>query len=247
MSYAQPLIQAGRLTAPLNSNVSTQERDMTEYLAEHWILSIVVTILLGAIGSGLWDAALKPVSRHIGSRLFTVITFGAKRSRDKIYQGAARGHHELPSLYILLIVLAVGVTVLTTSQLRLYIALYAPEILSVQLVEKCPQQEESKLKECVREQAKEKLAPAAQILSLIAIFMTVVIFYRFAAINRMNLVTTYYEQCVRASRPFLDDKTFQLIEQQYSLMSTKEHYDAIIEQLTQVARANNAALPESYL
>jgi len=220
---------------------------MTEYLAEHWVLSIVVAILLGAVGSGLWDAALKPVSRKIGSRLFTIITFGAKRARDRIYKRAAMGHHELPSLYILLTVVAVMVAALTASQLLLYVKLYAPEILSVQVAKECPQEEESKLRECVRERAREKLGPVAQILNLIAIFVTVIIFYRFAAINRMNLVTTYYEQCVRAVRPFLDEKTFQLIEQQYALMSTKEHYDAIIEHLTQIARANEASLPESYL
>lgn len=220
---------------------------MTEYLAEHWILSIVVTILLGAIGSGLWDAALKPISLKLGSKLYTVVTFGARRSRDKIYKGAAMGHHELPSLYILLTIIVVGISALTATQMRLYAQLYAPEILTVQLVAECPKENEAKLKECVREQAKEKLAPAVQILSLIAIFMTVVISYRFIAINRMNLVTTYYEQCVRAVRPFLDETTFKALEQQYALMTTKENYDEIIGQLATVANSNNSSLPESYL
>ncbi len=65
--------------------------------------------------------------------------------------------------------------------------------------------------------------------------------------DRMNLVTTYYEQCVRAVRPFLDEKTFKMLEQQYALMRTKEHYDAIISQLAAVANDNNSSLPESYL
>ncbi|MBE0616046.1 MAG: hypothetical protein IH604_20435 [Burkholderiales bacterium] len=220
---------------------------MTEYLAEHWILSIVVTILLGAIGSGLWDAALKPISLKLGGQLYTVITFGARRSRDKIYKRAAMGHHELPSLYILLIVMVVGISALAATQMRLYVQLYAPEILSVRLVAGCPKEDETKFKECVREQAKEKLAPVVQILSLIAIFITVVIFYRFTAINRMNLVTTYYQQCVRAVRPFLDEKTFKTLEQQYALMTTKEHYEAIISQLATVANDNNSSLPESYI
>ena len=220
---------------------------MTEYLAEHWILSIVVTILLGAIGSGLWDAALKPITLKLGSQLYTVITFGARRSRDKIYKRAAMGHHELPSLYILLIVMVLGISALTATQMRLYVQLYAPEILTIRLVAECPKEDATKFKECIREQAKEKLAPVVQILSLIAIFMTVVIFYRFIAINRMNLVTTYYEQCVRAVRPFLDEKTFKMLEQQYALMRTKEHYDAIISQLAAVANDNNSSLPESYL
>ena len=122
---------------------------MTEYLAEHWILSIVVTILLGAIGSGLWDAALKPITLKLGSQLYTVITFGARRSRDKIYKRAAMGHHELPSLYILLIVMVLGISALTATQMRLYVQLYAPEILTIRLVAECPKEDATKFKECI--------------------------------------------------------------------------------------------------
>lgn len=220
---------------------------MSEYLAEHWILSVIVTILLGAIGSGLWDAALKPISLMLGSKLFTVITFGAKRSRDKIYKGAAMGHHELPSLYILLMLMVLAISTLTSSQVRFYVRLYAPEVLTIRLVAECPKENETKYKECVRKQVNEILATRVQILSLISIFVVVFIFYRFAAINRMNLVATYYEQCIRAVRPFLDEKTFRMIEQQYALMSTKDHYDAIISQLAVLAKDNNSSLPESYI
>jgi hypothetical protein len=219
---------------------------MAEYLAEHWVLSIVATIVLGAIGSGLWDA-VKPVSRKLGSTLFTIITFGARRARDKIYREAAMGHHELPSLYILFIVLGLGTAVLIAGQVRLYVAVYAPEVLPPPLIAQCPDKDEVKLKECIRERAKEEVLPALQWLSLIAIFLTVVIFYRFAAVNRMNLVTTYYEQCLKAARPFIDDRNVQLLEQRYAMMTTKEHYDSIISQLADVAKNNGASLPKSYL
>lgn len=219
---------------------------MSEYLAEHWVLSIIATIVLGAIGSGLWDAALKPISRRIGSTLFTVLTFGAKRARDKIYRGAAMGHHELPSLYILLMVLTIGVAVLITSQVLLYVKIYVPG-LSGAVVGGCSEKEEAKQRECIRERVKEKLIPTLQVLSLVAIFLVVIIFYRFGAINRMNLVTTYYEQCLKSVRPFLKEGEFLVIEQRYSTMTTKEEYEAIVRRLADVATANGASLPESYL
>jgi hypothetical protein len=157
------------------------------------------------------------------------------------------GHHELPSLYILLIVLVVGTGFLIGAQFRLYVAVYAPEMLTPSLIAQCPYKEESKLKECIRQQAIQKAMPIAQVLSLIAIFLTVVIFYRFATINRINLVTTYYEHCLRAVRPFLDDRRVHLVEQQYAMVTTKEQYDAIIGQLAEVAKNNGASLPESYI
>jgi hypothetical protein len=220
---------------------------MSEYLTEHWVLSIFVTILLGAIGSGLWDAALKPVTRKLGGVLFTMLTFGAKRARDKIYKGASMGHHELPSLYILLICLSIGIAALISSQIRLYAAVYAPELTGAHIVEKCIEKEAEKQKECIREAIKEKMTPTVQILSLLATFICVVFGYRFAAVNRMNLVTTYYGQCLKAVRPFLTEAELFLIEQRYALMTTKEDYDEIIRQMAAVAKTNSASLPESYL
>lgn len=220
---------------------------MTDYLADHWALSIIATIILGAIGSGLWDAALKPVSRRLGSALFTGITFGARRARDRIYRGAAMGHHELPSLYIMLLLFVVATAFLIASQFRLYIVAYAPEMLPASLSVQCSEKEESKLKECIREQAIQKVLPKAHALSLVAIFLSVMLFYRFAAVNRMNLVTTYYQQCLKAVRPFLDDLTLHLIEQEYAMMTTKEQYDAIVGKLADVAKSNNASLPDSYI
>lgn len=219
---------------------------MSDYLSEHWVLSIIATIVLGAIGSGLWDAGLKPVSRKLGGALFTMITFGAKRSRDKIYKNAAMGHHELPSLYILLIVFLAAISFLVLSQLRLYIAIYAPDA-STALVSKCAEKEESKKIECVKEQVNKRMIPTLQVISLISIFMSVFILYRFATINRANLVTTYYEQCIRSAKPFLGREKFLLIEQKYSQMKTKEDYDDLIKELSEVMQSNGASLPESYL
>lgn len=219
---------------------------MTEYLAEHWVLSIVVTILLGAVGSGLWEAALKPLTRKIGGVIFMVITFGAKRARDGVYRQAAMGHHELPSLYILLIVLCIGIASLVATQLRLYVVVYAPEVAE-QLLSNCEEDRLDKQAECVREAVKKNVMPTLQIASLVAIFAAVVIFYRFVTINRTNLVTTYYEQCLKAVRPLLSESEALIIEQQYALMTTKEDYLAILDKLEVTAAANKMTLPASYV
>lgn len=220
---------------------------MTEYFAEHWILSIVVTIVLGAVGSGLWEAALKPLMRKTSSLLFTLLTFGARRARDGVYKDAAMGHHELPSLYILLIVLLLSITTIMASQVRFYVAVYAPQVSDL-LLEKCQQEkEQTKQKECIREVIKQNFMPVMQVTSLFAIFMSVFIFYRFMMINRINLVITNYEQCLKAVRPFLAESESMLIEQRYALMTTKEDYLAIICDLEAVAKNNNTVLPAAYL
>lgn len=147
----------------------------------------------------------------------------------------------------MLIVLAVGTAFLIASQLRLYVVVYAPEVLPAPLSVQCAEKDESRLKECIREQAIQKVMPFAHVASLVGIFLTVMLFYRFAVVNRINLVTTYYEQCLRAVRPFLEEHTLHLIEQKFAMMTTKEQYEAIIAKLAEVAKSNGASLPDSYI
>lgn len=193
---------------------------MSEYLAEHWILSIVATIVLGAIGSGLYEIALKPISRKIASLLFTIITFNAKRSRDNIYKEAAKGHHEISNLIILLIIIATISILIITVEVGHYVS---------------------------TSQIKEIILPFGQSKTLLGVFLFVVINYSFISINKTNLVITYYNQCMKSAKPFLDSQNFLLIEQRYSLMKTKEEYDAIISQLADVMHKNSASLPDSYI
>lgn len=219
---------------------------MSEYLSEHWIASIIITIFLGAIGSGLWDAALKPASRKFGSVIFTIITFGAKQARDNTYKRAAMGHHELPSLYILLCVLTCGIAFMVLVQLRIYVAVYAPEIMPPSIILQNPQKLDLNIKDHLLK-INERALRALKFMSLAGIFAMVILIYRFAAINRMNLITTYFEQSLMAVRPFIDDSKVHLVRQQYALMTSKEQYDAIICELSAVAKNNGASLPDSYV
>jgi hypothetical protein len=239
---------------------------MTEYLTEHWILSIFITVLLGAIGSGLWDTVLKPLGTKIDNVLFTAMTLGARRSRDKIYKNAAMGHHELPSLYLLLMALLLLASLVAGSQVRLYALVYALDVVET-FASECINLEGKEAKACALNVVKEKIMPVLQIASLFALFVSIIIIYRFIAatacveyrtlasgassnytavshasgyryiaINRTNLVTTYYQQCLRVVRPYMDDKQFFEIEQRYELIVSKEDYDSIISKLREVAK-----------
>lgn len=63
-------------------------------------MGLTATILLGALGSGLWELALKPLGRWLGKSLLTVATLGSNSVRDDIYREAAKGIHEASSLQL---------------------------------------------------------------------------------------------------------------------------------------------------
>lgn len=66
-----------------------------------WILAILGTIVLGALGSGLWEVLVKPGLAWAGGAVLTISTLGLDSLRDQIYADVAIGSYERASLSIL--------------------------------------------------------------------------------------------------------------------------------------------------
>src|ERR1017187_8596583 len=65
-----------------------------------WVSAIAGTILLGALGSGLWEKAIKPLSAW-GGRLLLRTPLGLfKWSRDSMYVEIARGRRDRSTLLL---------------------------------------------------------------------------------------------------------------------------------------------------
>ncbi|MEO6816232.1 MAG: hypothetical protein ABI177_05975, partial [Edaphobacter sp.] len=58
-------------------------------------------LIVGAIGSGMWDILVKPSGKWIGQAILTAATLGSQKVKDSVYVEAARGLHDAPSLLIL--------------------------------------------------------------------------------------------------------------------------------------------------
>jgi len=66
-----------------------------------WIIYIVLALVLGALGNGLWEAAFKPFFSLSGRVLLRASTFGFTVARDSIYKEIARRTTNRPALFIL--------------------------------------------------------------------------------------------------------------------------------------------------
>ena len=83
-----------------------------------------VTIVLGAIGSGVWEWLLKPALAGSTDFLLSVGTLGVKTFKDSVYADIARGLHEDASLRLLSLVLSVGPGFVTGLFMVLLVALH---------------------------------------------------------------------------------------------------------------------------
>jgi hypothetical protein len=81
------------------------------------IAGIIAAVLLGAIGSGLWETFLRPLV-HMGVDLIVAL-FGSisQAFKDRLYREAAQGFHEQHSLSLLLFIYGVLTGAITGSMM----------------------------------------------------------------------------------------------------------------------------------
>lgn len=218
---------------------------MIDIIKDHWFVSILVTIFLGALGSGLWEAVIKPALHKLSKVIFTLLTFGAKRASDRIYKEAARGHHELPSLYVLLFIIAGTTGLLVAVETQAYLVLEARDETAIP--EECKKIEGSAEKRaCIRAYYAKRYSTVLPYLMLVSIFISVILLYRFIAINRANLIITYFNQCRAIAARYMSHEELLELDHDYALMENKEAYTALIERLNQITTKHDIKLPTSY-
>ncbi|MGA9876051.1 MAG: hypothetical protein WBQ21_09595 [Solirubrobacteraceae bacterium] len=68
-----------------------------------WIIGISGSLVIGALGSGLWNGVFSPIFIFFGRGLMSLLTVFYSSERDDVYDRAAVGLHELSSNLILMI------------------------------------------------------------------------------------------------------------------------------------------------
>ena len=63
------------------------------------ILSVLGVIFLGALGSGVWDLALKPGTLRIQKGLLNLRASTARDYKNSVYRNIAKGFHKHPSVH----------------------------------------------------------------------------------------------------------------------------------------------------
>ncbi|MGF1825326.1 hypothetical protein L4D17_04780 [Vibrio splendidus] len=224
---------------------------MAELLAKHWIISIGFTIFLGALGSALWEAALKPICKKCGSFTFKVLSFNAQKAKDKVYKNAAMGHHELPSLFNLMLtifmislILAAPVPLALGKASQIEKDLKATQV-SESIIDET-QSEKAILESKMEEIESDYFIEKTYLLLFLVLFITINFLYQFLSMNRTNLVVTYFSQAIKCIRPKINENELHVYEQKFASMTSKAEFDSLVEELKQVASENNISLPGEY-
>jgi len=216
-----------------------------------WIFGVIGLILLGALGSGLWQIALKPFTFWFLETIFNIMTLGLSSLSDAFYTEVAEGLHEEPSLENLMLLLIIIFT---------YWGMRFGDILGersasrakkelddkIEKSKKLSPEKASRLMQDVDEYYK-NLKRSIRRYNRFAIIFGVLLLsflaFRSVTIGLRNHKVTKFHQLFTICKPFLDDQEEEKILAKFSTIRSKQDYlDTIMTLVRKILEHNQDLL-----
>jgi hypothetical protein len=180
---------------------------------------IIATVLLGALGSGFWEVALRPFLAWSASILLDVATLGLTTLRDGIYVDVAKGSYERASLMTLSVLFGLLSGVVTVVGLGI---LWPPKTP--------PTTEKAK---------RSKWLPflAALAITIFFIIQSVRVTYIIRASN-------YLSQLERIVAPFVTDNQMKTFASRVASIRSRADFVAVSKEMEQIVKSKNVQPPE---
>jgi F0F1-type ATP synthase membrane subunit c/vacuolar-type H+-ATPase subunit K len=191
---------------------------MKQLIKKHWHKAIGV-IVLGAVGSGLWEYILKPGLFSLTGLALNIATLGMERFKNDLYEEIARGFHEGPSLTLLMLFFGV-------------LSGFAFGVITSKYVRGLKDRNEG---------FKRRFTKFAVIYSLFIITFLLVMSSRITYINR---AITHFSQLNLIVAPYISEEEQEIILSRFSQVHSKADYESVLSDLQVIAKEHNLHVPD---
>ena len=181
------------------------------------IIFAIVTILLGGIGSGLWELILKPSLGNLSNLILDIITFGTTSLKNNVYANVAKGLHNQESLLSFLIFTSIIMGICIS-------VLFRKLLFRKPIVDKLVKKKTKFI----------KIVSYIYIVRFISIF-----FIETCELLYINETITYYNQLNNICLPYIDETQEHIFASQFAQITCQDDYSKIIVDLKKIANKNN--------
>ena len=193
--------------------------------------AIIAAIVLGAIGSGVWESLLRPAVSFFSNFFLNIATLGISSYRDQLYQEIATGFHERAAILAFVFLLSAATAV------SIFLSVIYFFIVRTEATNKS---EDSNT--ISRRIFKKK--PIATIMVLLSIvstsFMTVFSFQ----INYMVRASSYVVQMETIIAPYIPEQKRLILQSQAAQVASKDDFVKVLSEMQLIAKQNGAVIPE---
>lgn len=193
------------------------------------VFGVLGTILLGALGSGLWNAILGPLLSLSANFFLTVFSLGIKAIKNNIYMDIAKGLHEQASLSWLMtfscFMVALPITFVVIS---FFVIPY-----SKRWKEKIEQADNKQ----------NELKKIVTILSCLLLFCTSSFLIEAIFVSYKISAVAHFQQSIAIVSPYIDTQNEEELFSKFAQIKSNVDYDSLISELDEIAIKNGKKLP----
>ena len=189
------------------------------------VLGVVAAVIIGSIGSGLWERAIGPAWDAFTNFVINSISRVVGTYKDSIYADAAKGFHEQSSLFVhILLVMLMPIA-------------YLLLLLRHPTMRKKPQ-EKDLIRDLIRSQK------GFYFLCVVTLSLMVSFFIWQFRVMYINKVITFSFQSMNILAPKVPDVEMKALRAKYYLVENKDDYLAFHKQLLELSKEAEVKLPE---
>lgn len=204
---------------------------LSEQFTKKKILWLAGTLLIGALGSGLWEALIKPGMLWFVTLMLDLGTLGLSSLRDEIYLDVAKGSYDRS-----------GLTLLYFATVLLCAILTAPIMFALFF---------RKLDENGRPTSKLYRAFSnswafsdAWNLFTVPSILAVILFVNLFRVDYTVRAATYVDQLIRITSPYITEQDRLLYQSELSQVSNRDDYVRLVSKVKIVAASHKLRVPK---
>jgi hypothetical protein len=212
------------MTDIAESEATEKQNASKKSLLSYW-WALLGTIVLGAVGSGVWDILAKPGLSSLGRLFLNIISLGSIKARDYVYENAALDPYPLPAVTItaflaggLIIIVFFGFTA------------FKMKIMNALAIQGNSSEADAKIPD--KSENKEIFLPIGvrrRVIMLLILVLGCIIaqIYIILATTLAISVRRFFEANVQICNPVLSLQEERKIRAQFASIKTKSDYEAL--------------------
>jgi hypothetical protein len=210
-----------------------------------WAARTLGLVFVGALGSGLWDAALKPVLLRASYGLMTLSSLGIESFRTGTYEWIATGSTGWAGVETLALV--TGLLITLSGAAFVYVFLNSQELQSKQkLMDGHAGAFPRPSPEEIRKLNRRYLKYLRRMVYFIGVILLLFAGMLFVGLSRASYefrAVVHFQQALKIASPYLSDTDRSMVESKFAQIHSKSEYVAIVGDLAKTANDHGQHVP----
>lgn len=206
------------------------------------LITIFITVFLGAVGSGIWQYVLNPALEGSTRFLLEIGTLGVETFKNELYIEVSKGYQETASFKTLsilsLIIGLLSILLCAKSIVDAHFAIkkHGDLLKDIELLEQGKKEEPRSITEIKNDlilNNPKSMLKSAYMMIPFAGMLIIILTISTASDRYVNNAVAHYNQILKVASPYMTHEEILQIESEFAQISSSEDYIKVTEKLYQ--------------